>query len=97
MKRILFITHSSSAVGGAEDDFERLLKHFSNKKDNYIIEGLFPPGERGKVYSKFCDRYGYYRSGTFPEIFVGVLIIFKYFIKCFIQLHDLYRFTKKLK
>lgn len=93
MKRLLFLTHSSTMYGGAEDEFERLLKYFSDKK-KYFIEGIFPVGERNSIYASYCNRWGNYKSGTFPEIYIGIWKIVKYFIISFIQIRNIINFTK---
>lgn len=97
MKNILFITHSSSMFGGAEDEFERLLKYFSGKSSEYYVEGLFPKGERSENYASYCNRWGFYRSGTFPEIYLGLWKIIKYLIISIIQFRDIYYHTKGKK
>lgn len=65
-KRILFINHSSDLTGGANDDFIRMLKYFSNFKDKYHISGLFPEGPNADIYSIYCDESFKYSTGFFP-------------------------------
>lgn len=57
VKKILFINHSSAITGGAEDDFDRLLSHFSSMASEYQIYGIFPNGARSKAYSKYCYKF----------------------------------------
>ena len=94
MKKLLFITHSSTLIGGAEDDFERLLKYFSAKNDEYIVEGLFPTGDRSAIFSSYCQRWFNYRWGVFPEVYVGIFKYLKYFAKIFFQFRDFRNFTR---
>jgi glycosyltransferase involved in cell wall biosynthesis len=92
-KKVLFITHSSAAIGGAEDEFERLLGHFSQKKENYEIHGLFPKGPRAEVYSSYCTNWAFIREGYFPVIFTSFTEYAKYFVKSLVQSFQIIRFT----
>lgn len=92
--KILFITHSSAATGGAEDDFERLLKYFSAKKKSYSIHSIFPKGDRSEIYASYSDRWTNYRYGWFPFSYDGFIFYIKYIIKFFYQLKVILKFTK---
>jgi L-malate glycosyltransferase len=72
-------------TGGAEDDFERLLKHYSNLKDKYELYCLIPNGPRAEKYSDYCNETYYYRVGWFPLLYSGLINYIKFFIKFFIQ------------
>lgn len=96
-KKILFITHSTSLTGGAEDDFERLLRYFSGQNDKYELYGLFPDGPRFEVYSKYCVKCGFYKWGFLPVINEGYFDYFKYLYKLFTQSYQVLRFTYKIK
>lgn len=91
--RILFITHSYAMTGGAEDEFERLLKYFNSKKNEYIVNGLFPPGERSIIYSEYCVKSGNFKYGHLPVTNDGLLLYIKYFLKSIIQLFQLIKFS----
>jgi glycosyltransferase involved in cell wall biosynthesis len=93
LKKVLFITHSSSLVGGAEDEFERLLRYFSKKNEKYEIHGLFPIGPRSFVYSSYCSKWGFYRMGYLPVIYEGLFNYIKYIIKSVIQAYQILNFT----
>ncbi len=96
MKNILFISHSSNATGGGEDDYLRLIKYFKSKT-NYNLLGLFPKGEREKIFSQFVSKFGFIKEGYFPIMFLSIRDYFR-FIKYFIpQFFDIYRFVNKNK
>lgn len=80
-------------TGGAEDEFERLLKHFSSKPEIYEIHGMFPRGERSEVYASYCSKVGYYRYGHLPVINEGILPYLKYILKLPIQLYQIIKFA----
>ncbi len=84
-------------TGGAEDEFERLLKHFSSKPDLYEVHGLFPKGERSKIYASYCSKIGYYRYGHLPVINEGILPYIKYILKFPIQLFQTIKFAWRQK
>ncbi len=93
VKKILFITHSYAMTGGAEDEFERLLKYFASKKDLYEVHGLFPKGERSVIYASYCTRFGYYKYGHLPVIYESILSYIKYNIKSIIQIFQVIKFA----
>lgn len=84
-KRILFVNHSSFLTGGANDDFERLLKYFSKKKDKYIICGLSPKGTNEKIFSKYCDEWNSYVSGFLPVTPANILDYYGFIKAYFFQ------------
>jgi len=84
IKRILFVGHNSEA-GGAEDDFERLLKYFSRQKDKYCVHALYPEGPRESKYADYCEKYFTYRWGYLPTVYNSLWDYFKYLLKFFIQ------------
>lgn len=93
---ILFIGHRSTDVGGAEDDFERLLNHFSRFKDKYNLYGAFPVGSRYNKYSTYLNKTGTFIFGCFPSINEYLIDYFKYLIKFFIQIYQLNKFVNTL-
>lgn len=97
MRRLLFIAHRSNMVGGAEDDFEKLLNYFSNRKNKYEVHCLIPHGPREKIYSKYCTKTGYYLEGFFPTLYLNPLYYIKYFLKCIIQTKEFKKFILKEK
>lgn len=90
---LLFVSHSSNLLGGAEDDFERLLRHFALKKDKYVIHGLFPLGERASKFATYCEKYGYYKWGYLPIHGASIVAYIKYVLKFFIQYYQIKRFV----
>jgi glycosyltransferase involved in cell wall biosynthesis len=90
---LLFVSHSSNLLGGAEDDFERLLSYFAQKKDKYVIHGLFPLGERASNYASYCEKYGYYKWGYLPIHSASIIAYIKYILKFFIQHYQIKRFV----
>ena len=50
----MMITHSSCKIGGSEDDFMRLLKHFNTMCE---IICIFPEGERMDVFKSLSNKY----------------------------------------
>lgn len=80
-------------TGGAEDEFERLLKYFSSFPDIYEIHGLFPKGERSLIYSKYCTRYSYYKYGHLPVTNDGLLLYLKYILKSVFQIFQVFKFS----
>lgn len=96
-KKILLISHSSSETGGAEDDFVSLLKFLSSKKEDYIIECMFPKGKREDEYKKYCSRWSYISWGFFPVIYSGIFQYFKYCIKFWFQFYQIIRFVYNRK
>jgi len=80
-------------TGGAEDEFERLLKYFSSKSDKYEVHGMFPRGDRSEIYATYCSKVGYYRYGHLPVINEGVKQYLKYLAKFPIQFFQLIRFA----
>jgi len=97
-KKILFIGHSSDLYGGAEDDFERILKYFHSVPDgNYEIHGLFPKGEHSLIYEKYCRKFGYIDKlflPVMPQRKKDYLYLIFYSLK---QIRDIRRFIKKEK
>jgi glycosyltransferase involved in cell wall biosynthesis len=65
IKSLLFINHSSSLTGGANDDYIRLIKYFYQQRDKYRIYGLFPEGPNAVNYAKYCDEWKTYPIGFF--------------------------------
>ena len=84
MKRILLITHSSNITGGAEDDFERLLKRLYSS-DKYEIHVACPEGQRVESFSRYSHKIHLYRWGWFPVINDNLIPYLKYLIKYFWQ------------
>ncbi len=95
--KIIFVNHTSDLVGGAEDDFERLLKYFSQKKEKYSIDGLFPKGPRSFQYSFYCENSFYYRWGIYPVIYRKFTDYIFYLFKLFFQISDLYKAFKNYR
>lgn len=97
-KKILFIGHSSELYGGAEDDFERILKYFhSIPGGNYEIHGLFPKGEHSRIYEKYCSKFAYIDKIFLPVIShrkKDYLYFIFYSLK---QILDIRRFIKNEK
>ncbi len=94
-KNILFISHSSALTGGGEDDYERLLKHFSSSK-KYNIFGVFPSGPRADKYSSYCMNYKTYRASWFPFNYESIYQYLRYFYFSIIQIFQVLPFTKNL-
>lgn len=65
-KKILFIGHSSALLGGAEDEFQKLLEYLNGYSDIYEIDAIFPEGERVTEFSKYCKRYKTYERIFLP-------------------------------
>ena len=83
--------------GGAEDEFERLLRFYSQKQDIYEVHGLFPKGERSEIYSLYCSRSGHYKYGHLPVINEGLMSYIKYVLKSLIQIYQVLHFAKGQK
>ncbi len=94
--KLLFISHSSAAAGGGEDDFERLINYFSGQPE-YEIEYLIPPGARSDKLKGTPHRKGNYLWGFLPVVYEGVIPYIKYFVKSFIQVYQFRKFTKGRK
>ncbi len=92
-KKILLIGHSSQLAGGGEDEYERLLKYFSEHKD-YEVHGLFPEGPRAAVFARYCYRFGYYPCGFFPVTCTGMFDYLNFFRLYFIQKKPINDFIK---
>lgn len=88
------ISHSSGAAGGAEDDFERMLKYLHGT-DQYEIYALFPEGPRVSIWKNYCAAYGLYHWGWLPVINEGILSYIKYIFKFFIQAAQISKFVNK--
>lgn len=93
-KKILFIGHSSALLGGAEDEFQKLLEYLNGYSDIYEIDAIFPEGDRAKEFSKYCTRYKTYERIFLPASrrplieYYGYLKYYrkhKNFIKSFIK------------
>lgn len=97
MKTLLLICHSSSSTGGAEDDFEQLLKYLSFEQNRYVIDALFPHGPRSTVFSKYCRKFGYISWGHFPVIYNGIWRYFTYLLKFFVQFFEIFTFVRTKK
>lgn len=95
-KKLLFICHSSAIAGGAEDEFERLLKYFSSI-DKYEVHGMFPDGPRKSIYARYCSRWAVFKYGFFPVINDGISNYLKYFLKFFVQFYKINRFLSQEK
>jgi len=93
MKKLLFVGHRSELIGGAEDDFEKLLKYFSKLSNRFEIHCLIPHGPRERKYSEYCARTGFYKEGYLPTLYINFMYYIKYFLKCFIQYRDLKKFV----
>ncbi|MEO8512881.1 MAG: glycosyltransferase family 4 protein [Ignavibacteria bacterium] len=91
--KLLFITHSYAMTGGAEDEFERLLKYFSSFPDKYEVHGMFPKGERSLLYSAYCSKFGYYKYGHLPVTYDGIIPYIKYCLKSIIQIFQIVKFA----
>lgn len=66
VKKLLFISHSSELLGGAEDEFGKLLKYFRRFKDDYDVDGMFPDGSRAAEFAEYCSRFQTYERCFFP-------------------------------
>jgi glycosyltransferase involved in cell wall biosynthesis len=94
--KYLFVTHSNETTGGAEIDFNRLIKYFSLKND-VSVYCLRPAGAEINDGTKYCKNTGFYRWGYLPIYFKNILSYFKYLFKFFLQKKQINEFIKKNK
>jgi glycosyltransferase involved in cell wall biosynthesis len=93
-KKILFISHSCALAGGGEDEFERILGHFSKLRDKYEIHGLFPDGSRKLKFIQYCDEWSLYHWGFMPVIYTKFTDYLKYALKYLVQRRQIRKFIK---
>ena len=96
-KNILFVNHSSEITGGANDEFIRLLKYFSEFKDEYNIYGLFPEGPNAVNYSIFCKEWKTYPTYFFPVMSGNIIHYIGYIKNYFIQKKITKEFLKNIQ
>lgn len=65
-KKILFAGHSSEVLGGAEDEFQKLLEYLSEYTDIFEVDAIFPVGERVNEFAKYCKRFQTYERCFLP-------------------------------
>lgn len=82
-------------TGGAEDDFERLLKFFYEK--GAIIDVICPEGKRAAIYKNYASNLFCYSWGFLPVIPVSFVSYLKYIIKAIIQAKQIHKYTKNEK
>ena len=92
MNTLLFISHSSAAVGGGEDDFLRLLKFMKGK---FIIYAVFPEGDRAKEFAQLSDKYLVVPDRAYPGNFFRLKTILAYLYFNLKKLFILYPFLRK--
>lgn len=88
------VCHSSSISGGAEDEFIRLIKHFS-ENNKYEVFTACPEGERTGEFSKYAKKNYPYQWGWFPVAGEGITAYAKYFFKGFFQIIQFQKIFKK--
>jgi glycosyltransferase involved in cell wall biosynthesis len=65
-KRLLIAGHSSEFLGGAEDEYQKLLEFLFNKSDLYDIDAIFPEGGRSREFALYCKNYVTYERCFLP-------------------------------
>jgi glycosyltransferase involved in cell wall biosynthesis len=81
-------------TGGGEEEFERLLKYFTNLKFKYEIHALFPEGENKLKYSSYCDKWAVYQWGYIPVVNDKFTAYVRYLLKFFIQFFQILKFSR---
>jgi glycosyltransferase involved in cell wall biosynthesis len=94
-RKLLLVTHSLNIFSGAESDFERLLKYYSLKKEQYSVDVVIPSKDNKNIYQEYCNKSGYYKWGYLPFSRSNITDYIKYFLKGYLQFWQIYKFISK--